>query len=246
MCDDSWNAAQIEANLRRARRQVREVEGRAALSRPPVCRQRAAALPAHAREGRRESLAEALSEPACFLRDRHGLAVPDAHRRELVRTQRDDPAEGVHDRARLALQGRDGRWFDPRITESRPRTRHRNYIAVSSAEPNRTGRRRLARASVTPKTQRGCASPCETLQPRASRISGRRGIRTYHENTERNPGFRFRRQQMRQQRGLFCWTDRTRAHCRFRPSSGGSGVVGLTLGDPCGRGRVVEGGNRER
>ena len=33
-------------------------------------------------------------------------------------------------------------------------------------------------ASLTPETQRGCASPCETLQPRASRISGRRGIRT--------------------------------------------------------------------
>ena len=33
-------------------------------------------------------------------------------------------------------------------------------------------------SSLTPETQRGCASSCETGQPRANRSSGRRGIRT--------------------------------------------------------------------
>ncbi len=33
-------------------------------------------------------------------------------------------------------------------------------------------------STLTPETQRGCASPCETGQPRAFRSSGRRGIRT--------------------------------------------------------------------
>ena len=33
-------------------------------------------------------------------------------------------------------------------------------------------------SSLNPETQRGCASPCETVQPRATQISGRRGIRT--------------------------------------------------------------------
>jgi hypothetical protein len=46
----------------------------------------------------------------------------------------------------------------------------------------------MQQSSLTPETQRGCASPCETLQPRASRISGRRGIRTPAENHEKNGG----------------------------------------------------------
>ena len=36
----------------------------------------------------------------------------------------------------------------------------------------------LKSPSLTPETQRGCASPCETVQPRATHINGRRGIRT--------------------------------------------------------------------
>jgi hypothetical protein len=47
----------------------------------------------------------------------------------------------------------------------------------------------MQQSSLTPETQRGCASPCETLQPRASRISGRRGIRTFSVFTREIEGF---------------------------------------------------------
>jgi integrase len=46
----------------------------------------------------------------------------------------------------------------------------------------------LKSTALSLKQQRGCAGSCETVQPRASHFSGRRGIRTFAENPEESRG----------------------------------------------------------